>query len=184
MGRTTRRHLPAVVLVAALALLLGACGDDSSDDAATTPTAAAAGSSTTGSEDGSSTSGDMYGQGATTAASVSVAANEELGDLLVGPDGRTLYLFEQDQGTTTACTGACADNWPPLVEADPTAGDGVDQDELGTAMGIEADQVTYHGHLLYYFAGDKAPGDVNGVGIPDWYAVSPDGEAIEAAAAG
>jgi predicted lipoprotein with Yx(FWY)xxD motif len=47
------------------------------------------------------------------------------------------------------------------------------------ADGIVPDQITYHGHLLYYFVGDQAPGDINGVGIPDWYAVDPAGNAIE-----
>ena len=32
--------------------------------------------------------------------------------------------------------------------------------------------------MLYYFAGDQAPGDTNGVGIPEWYPVSPEGEAV------
>lgn len=175
MGRTTR----VVAVAAALGLLLSACGDDGSDDAATTTTEAAAASTTA--QDGSTTTtdGGAYGEGTATQATVSVAEHEELGQLLVGPNGRTLYLFTQDQGTRTACADTCADNWPPLVAAEPTADEGVDQGELGTAEGIEADQVTYHGHLLYYFAGDQAPGDANGVGIPDWYAVSPDGEAIE-----
>ena len=182
MGRSTRRQV--VVVAAALGLLLAACGDDGSEDAdsedaATTTTDAAA--STTDPQGTSSTpDGGAYGEGAPPEASVSVTDHEELGDILVGPDGRTLYLFTRDKGTTTACTGTCADNWPPLVAADPTAGEGVDEGELGTAQGIEADQVTYHGHLLYYFAGDDGPGDANGVGIPDWFAVDPDGEAVDA----
>jgi len=179
MGRTTRWQVVAVVaVVAAFGLLLVACGDDGGDEDGTTTTEAAA-ASTTAPEDGATTA-DPYGGGTAAEATVSVADHDELGPLLVGPDGRTLYLFTEDEGTTTACTDTCADNWPPLVAAEPTAGEGVDQDELGTAMGIEADQVTYHGHLLYYFAGDEAPGDANGVGIPSWFAVGPDGEAIEA----
>ncbi len=39
--------------------------------------------------------------------------------------------------------------------------------------------MTYNGHLLYYFANDAAPGDTNGVGLPNWFAVDPAGEAIE-----
>ena len=109
-----------------------------------------------------------------------VATDPELGDYLVDETGMTLYLFTLDDGTTTACTGACADNWPPLVaDGDPTGGDGVDASLLGTADGIKPNQVTYNGHLLYFFAQDTAPGDTNGVGKPDWYAVDPAGEAID-----
>lgn len=134
-------------------------------------------------------SGSSYGAATTTTAAgaasgaketVSVASGGTLGDHLVGPNGHTLYLFEKDQGTTTACTGGCVPNWPPLVaEGAPTAGRGVDASALSTAAGIDPHQVTYHGHLLYYFAGDQAPGDSNGTSVPSWYAVRPDGSAIE-----
>ena len=42
------------------------------------------------------------------------------------------------------------------------------------------DQVVYNGHLLYHFASDTAPGDVNGLGIPSWYPVDAAGDAIDA----
>jgi predicted lipoprotein with Yx(FWY)xxD motif len=168
------RLLAALV---AAGLLLAACGDD--DDTSTADTADAAGDGTTRS-DVYGGDGDDDGSGVASGdATVDVASDDDLGEYLVGPDGHTLYLFTADQGTTTACTGACADNWPPLVAGDPTGGDGVDAGELSTADGIEPDQVTYHGHLLYYFAGDDAPGDTNGTAVPSWFAVGPGGEAIE-----
>ena len=44
-------------------------------------------------------------------------------------------------------------------------------------------QITYDGHPLYYFAGDKAPGDVRGQGIHNfgggWYVVTPGGDEID-----
>jgi predicted lipoprotein with Yx(FWY)xxD motif len=156
--RTTK----LLAVLAAAGLVLAACGDDDDSSGAT--------------DDATTTTAN---DGAEVEATVAVATDDALGDYLVGPDGRTLYLFEEDQGTTTACTGACADNWPPLVaDGAPTGGDGVAADELSTADGIEPNQVTYHGHLLYYFASDEAPGDTNGVGIPSWYPVDPAGEAI------
>lgn len=149
----------------ATGLVLSACGgDDDSGTAAPTTTVASATESPADAE----------------AATVMVATNGSLGDYLVDAAGRTLYQFEQDQGTTTACTGACADNWPPIVaDGTPTGGEGIDAAQLATADGILPNQVTYHGHLLYYFAGDQVPGDTNGVGIPSWYAVNPSGSAIE-----
>ena len=39
--------------------------------------------------------------------------------------------------------------------------------------------MTYHGHLLYHYSGDAAPGDVKGVGIPGWYPVGPSGAKVD-----
>jgi predicted lipoprotein with Yx(FWY)xxD motif len=97
--------------------------------------------------------------------------------VLVGPDGRTLYVFEEDHGTTSACTGGCAPIWPALaVTAVPAAGPGVDASKLSMAHG----QATYAGHLLYFYSGDHAPGDINGLRIPHWDAVSPTGAQVSA----
>ncbi len=35
-------------------------------------------------------------------------------DLLVGPNGRALYLWVADSGDMSSCSGACAQAWPPL----------------------------------------------------------------------
>lgn len=113
-------------------------------------------------------------------ATVSLASGGTVGEHLVGPNQHTLYLFEKDQGTTTACTGGCVAAWPALVaDGTPTAGAGVHESQLGTATGAAPNQVTYHGHLLYYFAGDTAPGQTNGTSVPSWYAVDANGQAIE-----
>jgi|SRR5439155_5256486 len=112
-------------------------------------------------------------------AAVSVAQNAAQGAILVDGKGRTLYLFEQDNGTTSACTGACASIWPAFTGTAPSGGAGVDGASLGTARGQVADQVTYHGHLLYHYSGDAAPGDVKGVGIPGWYPVGPSGAKVD-----
>lgn len=167
----TRKFLTTLI---AAGVVLTACGSDDNGASSNATTATAATSATSG-ETSSSETVEPTG-----AATVAVATDSTLGEYLVDANGRTLYLFEKDQGTTTACTGGCADNWPPIVaDGSPTGGDGIDTAELGTADGIEPNQVTYHGHLLYYFAGDQAAGDTNGVGLPDWYAVDSAGEAIE-----
>jgi predicted lipoprotein with Yx(FWY)xxD motif len=105
---------------------------------------------------------------------IALTTTDSLGDVVVDGNGRTLYLFEQDNGTESACTGGCAEAWPPAMsDTTPAAGDGVDAALLGVSNG----QVTYNGHLLYYFSGDLVAGDMNGVGIPDWYPVTAAGEA-------
>ena len=52
-------------------------------------------------------------------------SNSSLGNILVDSQGRTLYMFEKDSGTTSECTGACASDWPPLpANGNPTLGSG------------------------------------------------------------
>jgi predicted lipoprotein with Yx(FWY)xxD motif len=116
-------------------------------------------------------------------ASVGVASTG-LGDVLVDRRGRTLYLFERDSGTMSACAGACAVNWPPLrVRGTPLVGSGAKRSDVGrTARPDGISQVTYNAHPLYTFLNDKKPGDTNGEGINafggSWFAVSPAGNKV------
>ncbi len=107
-----------------------------------------------------------------------IAQNPKEGAILVDTNGRTLYIFELDKGTTSACTAACSQVWPGFAAPTPSAGPGLAMAELGNAAGQVPSQVTYNGHLLYYFAGDKAPGDTKGVGIKDWFPIGPDGNKV------
>jgi len=112
-------------------------------------------------------------------------ADSGLGKILVDGNDRTLYLFEADEGTRSACDGACAKVWPPLSSAGrPTAGPGVAALKLGTAKrGDGTVGVTYNGHPLYTFAGDSSAGQATGQGSDDfgaeWYVLSAAGQAID-----
>ena len=112
-------------------------------------------------------------------------ANENLGNILVDSQGRTLYLFRSDSGTKSACTGACAIDWPPLrATGKPTVGGGATASIVATSARSDGKpQVTYNGHPLYYFANDKAAGDARGQGINrfggGWYVVDPAGDKID-----
>ena len=107
------------------------------------------------------------------------------GKALAGSHGRTVYLFEADKHGTSACTGACARAWPPdTVTGAPHAGSGVSQALLGTIKRPDGTlQVTYNGHPLYYFTGDKAAGAAKGQGLTafgaGWYVVSASGSKID-----
>lgn len=111
-------------------------------------------------------------------------ANTGLGTILVNSQGRTLYLFKKDVGTKSACSGACAQNWPPVHSTGkPTAGSGADASLLGTTMRSDGTkQVTYNGHPLYLFSGDSSSGDTTGEGINAfggiWYALSATGNQV------
>jgi predicted lipoprotein with Yx(FWY)xxD motif len=113
--------------------------------------------------------------------SVKVTQNPKEGAILTDNAGRSLYLFTKDTGTTSACTAAgCAGAWPAYIATGtPVGGTGVDSTKLATATGQAPNQVTYFGHLLYYFARDTAPGDVNGLTIPNWFLVGPDGSQVK-----
>jgi predicted lipoprotein with Yx(FWY)xxD motif len=105
--------------------------------------------------------------------------------MLADAAGRTLYLWEADQGDKSACDGQCAQAWPPLTtDGKPAAGEGVDASLLGTSKRADGTLgVTYAGHPLYYFSGDQAAGETNGKGSDGfgakWWPVAPDGAAID-----
>jgi predicted lipoprotein with Yx(FWY)xxD motif len=123
------------------------------------------------------------------AATVGVASTA-LGNVLVDSQGRTLYLFAKDQGTTSACGGACATAWPPLrVSGKPVAGTGVKSSLLGTTQRSDGKpQVTYTGHPLYLYVGDQKAGDTNGQGITafgaGWFALTASGSQVTGSASG
>jgi predicted lipoprotein with Yx(FWY)xxD motif len=110
--------------------------------------------------------------------------NTKLGRIVVDAKGRTLYLFEKDKRGRSACYGACAGGWPPLlVRGKPTAGAGISKARLGTTRRRGgARQVTLGGHPLYRFVVDKKPGDVKGQDShafgADWYVVDGKGRKV------
>ena len=112
-------------------------------------------------------------------ATVRVRDHPDLGEILVGPDGRTLYMFDRDtRGSgASSCSGDCASAWPPLtVEGEPTAGAGVTAELTAFERDDGTTQVAAGGWPLYYFADDEAPGDANGQGAGDvWWVLGPDG---------
>ena len=112
---------------------------------------------------------------------VSSTDNPTYGSILVDANGRTLYLFTPDDGTSTPqCTGSCAQTWPPLAASGtPRAEAKAQQSKLGVSSG----QVTYNGHPLYRYAKDKDDGDAYGQGIKSfgasWYVLAPSGNKVD-----
>jgi predicted lipoprotein with Yx(FWY)xxD motif len=151
------------------------------------------GSSTASSTSPASNTSAGYGYGHSSGSGSPMAASgpatiavksSSLGQILVDGKGMTLYLFEKDTGTTSMCSGSCAQFWPPVTtKGAAKAGSGIMASKLGTTMRSDGKtQVTYNGHPLYYYAGDQKPGDVNGQGQNAfgalWYVMSPAGNAI------
>jgi len=111
------------------------------------------------------------------ATTLSIGKNDKLGSFLVGPDGKTLYIYKKDTAGVSTCTDACAKNWPALTVAagtTPSAATGI-SGKLATITRADGTlQVTYNGQPLYYFVKDAATGDTNGQAVGSvWYVVAP-----------
>jgi predicted lipoprotein with Yx(FWY)xxD motif len=106
-------------------------------------------------------------------------STSELGVILVDGSGMTLYAFLPDERGDPTCTDECLDNWP-LVDGPAAAGEGADDELIGTVQHPSGDaQATYNGWPLYYFVGDPVPGDIEGQGLADtWYVLDADGEPL------
>ena len=164
MSRTPLTLLAGAAVIPLTALALASCGsNDDNSNASAPPKTPSGKSATLGVE------------------------NTNLGKILDDSDGQTLYVFQADTGTKSACFGACASNWPPLRSSKPTVGSGADASMVGTTKRSDGQaQVTYNGHPLYTFAGDSSPGDTSGQGVDAfgglWYAVSPSGQEVTGSA--
>ncbi len=112
---------------------------------------------------------------------VSVVRDAALGNILAGPDGRTLYIFTKDSPGKSVCEGQCLVNWPPLMaDGAEIRGAGV-TGTLGTITRPDGSlQVAINGMALYYWIGDTAPGQTNGQNVGGiWFVVYPDGSFID-----
>jgi predicted lipoprotein with Yx(FWY)xxD motif len=105
----------------------------------------------------------------------------EAGDVLVDAAGLSLYGFLDDADGEPTCEGACADAWPPILVDSAELPSGLDADTFSV---VERPDGTFQLKAgkwpLYLFAGDAAPGDINGQGSGDvWFLSAPDGSLIK-----
>jgi predicted lipoprotein with Yx(FWY)xxD motif len=106
------------------------------------------------------------------------------GPILTDGGGRTLYLFTRERTARSRCYGACAAAWPPLIAHGPlVAGRGARRSLLSTTRRRGGGrQVTYRGHPLYYYVGDRRAGQILCQNVIEfggtWLVVSPAGAAI------
>ena len=180
-----KHHVGPGLAILALAAALTGCGSSTG----TTPSATspATGASSTASATASS-SGTASASASSTQAGAAVdlkTASSSAGSIVVDAKGMSLYFFTKDtkDSGTSACTGSCLVQWPPLTTTSGSpAGEGV-TGKLGTTDGKK--QVTLNGMPLYYFAKDTKPGDILGQGVGGvWYLSDPSGAMIKAAGQG
>ena len=103
------------------------------------------------------------------------------GDVLADSNGQTVYAYNDDTATSSACTASwCVQDWPPLLIASaPSSISGVHAPVGLLRRPDGTSQLTLAGHPLYRFSGDQRPGDVRGLGIgSDWFPVAPDGSKV------
>jgi len=84
------------------------------------------------------------------------------GRILFDGKGFALYAFTHDPRGNSACSGACAAAWPPyLVAKAARPGTGTQTRLLGTTRRTDGKlQVTYAGRPLYYYVGERSPGQI------------------------
>lgn len=113
------------------------------------------------------------------------------GDILADRKRFALYLFTRDQEQApengkekSRCYGACAKAWPPFRKRGKLrAGEGVSEELLGRVKRRNGRrQVTYDGHPLYYYEGDRRPEQVLCQDVREfggrWYVVAADGAPV------
>jgi predicted lipoprotein with Yx(FWY)xxD motif len=158
--------LASLSLVTVVVLTVAACGGDGGNRSSVTATASK----------GTATVIRVEGSG--------------LGKILVDAQGRTLYLFKADSPDASACEGACAAAWPPLLaHGRPSVASGLNPSLVSTIQRPGgARQLGYNGHPLYLFVDDQKSGDVKGEGVNAfgalWYVVSPAGNQVSGSPSG
>jgi predicted lipoprotein with Yx(FWY)xxD motif len=121
---------------------------------------------------------------ATQARATLTARSSAFGRILFDGRGYALYAFTSDPRGRSACSGACAEAWPPyIVSGRLRAGAGVKKSLLGTIRRPDGSrQLTYAGHPLYYYVGDRRAGEVRCQNVFEfgglWLVVRPSGRLV------
>jgi len=119
-----------------------------------------------------------------TGSDLGVGDSADHGKYVVDGTGKTVYMLDKDNATTSTCHDACETEWPPLLAQNgtPKAMDpSLDDADISVIQRKDGtQQVAYAGHPLYHYAKDLAAGQLNGAGKSDefgnWSALSPDGQ--------
>jgi predicted lipoprotein with Yx(FWY)xxD motif len=103
--------------------------------------------------------GASFGSRAEAAPNVTVAVRgSEYGPILFDGRGYVLYAFTRDPRSRSTCSGACAAAWPLYRSRGALqAGRGARAGLIGRTR---SGQITYAGRPLYYYVGDRRPGQI------------------------
>ncbi|MGC8487909.1 MAG: COG4315 family predicted lipoprotein [Clostridia bacterium] len=107
-----------------------------------------------------------------TTATVTVGGKSET--VLTNASGYTLYYYDKDTPTSSACTGSCAGIWPAVTTSASKLSSPSGLGPFSVLKDANGSQVEYKGHPLYTYTGDTAPGQANGQGkFGLWWVVTP-----------
>jgi len=128
------------------------------------------------------------GSAAKPSASFSTAKVSSEGTVVVDGRGRTVYILTSDGSTNAPCTDAsgCTKLWLNLPLPNGTsaakAGMGLNASLFATKKLSGVTFPTYHGWLMYEYAGDSGAGQANGQGIKSfggtWYVLNASGNPV------
>ncbi|MGW1193116.1 SCO0930 family lipoprotein [Streptomyces sp. NPDC002559] len=111
---------------------------------------------------------------------LSTVDDEEQGTIVRDGKGRTLYRFTKDTAwpMKSNCEGACLKEWKPAELVDKKDIEGIDPKLIIPYTRSDGTkQLTIDCWPLYWYTGDKKPGDTNGQGVNStWFTVRPDGK--------
>lgn len=179
-----KKQLGVSLSVVALAAVLTGCGGGSGTTSPSTAESSTASAPVTTSAP--ATSPATGGSSVPAGAAELKTAQSGAGQIVVDAKGMSVYFFTKDvkdSGTST-CTGGCIAAWPPVTTAsDSPAIEGITA-TVGTIPTPDGKkQVTINGLPVYYYAKDKAAGDITGQGVGNvWYLVNPAGDMVKSAA--
>jgi predicted lipoprotein with Yx(FWY)xxD motif len=138
-----------------------------------------------GAADTTSSGGGGGAEGAATISMVQVSQ----GNVLTGPNGKTVYTLVDSSGKPVACTSGCLAVWPPVpTTGTPTGVTGVTATLTAVAASDGSTQAAANGDPLYYYSGDSGTGQSNGQGLMSfggtWYALQPSGQRVSSSGTG
>jgi len=178
MKHHTRIALATATVVAVTAPITACSGFGGSDPYAEkvqSAPAAPASTSTHGTASGTSDAGSTGGAASSDAVqpapkfALATRQTKALGWIVADGEGWILYRFDKDKGMptpTSACNGACAQKWPPVLWHGKPALKGISSGIVGKVKRADGTwQLTLHGWPVYRFAGDAKPGQWKGQGV-------------------
>jgi predicted lipoprotein with Yx(FWY)xxD motif len=99
------------------------------------------------------------------------------GEVVIDGRGYVVYRSDNDSPAParSACTGPCADLWPPVPWTADLRLEGINRELVGAYRRPDGQlQLTLGGWPLYEYTGDRTPGETNGRGVDGkWWLARP-----------
>jgi predicted lipoprotein with Yx(FWY)xxD motif/plastocyanin len=106
---------------------------------------------------------------------LAIGTSATLGNYLTDAKGMSLYYFDKDTKDVSNCAGPCLVKWPLFYAEHISVPAGLKAEDFGTITRADgAEQTTFKGFPLYYWASDVKRGDTLGQDVGKlWFVVDP-----------